>query len=154
MRVRTIAAPGVGLILALASLPAWGQPSVSVTAVEPAEPFYDAGNRRDPFRPPRTSASTVTGEARTPLERYELGQLRLVAIIFDTKDPRAVVEDDSGLGYIVKVGTRIGPNGGSVRGIERGRMIVREEYVDFYGEHHPNDVTMELKVSEKGRGKR
>jgi type IV pilus assembly protein PilP len=117
---------------------------------------YDPTGRRDPFRPPRASIASRTGEALTPLQRYEIGQLRLVAIIYNTYEPRAVVEDDEGLGYIVKVGTAIGPNGGHVQGIERGRVLIKEESVDYYGEVHPASVVMELRTNEgtSDRGKR
>jgi type IV pilus assembly protein PilP len=110
---------------------------------------YDATGRRDPFRPPRAGGG-VSGEPRTPLQRYEIGQLRLVAIIYDTREPRAVVEDEQKLGYIVKVGTPIGPNGGQVRTIERGRVLITEEAVDFYGEPRVNEVTMELRTAQRG----
>ncbi|MFI5042000.1 MAG: pilus assembly protein PilP [Acidimicrobiales bacterium] len=147
----------LGLTLVVGVGPAGAVPSEapgvkSVTTVEPAEdPAYDSTGRRDPFRPPRVSTSTPNGEVRTPLQRYELGQLKLVAVIYDTNDPRAVVEDDEGLGYIVKLGTPIGPHGGEVHGIERGRLLVNEESVDYYGEHHPSEVVMELKASERGK---
>jgi type IV pilus assembly protein PilP len=121
-------------------------------AVEPAASApYDPIGRRDPFRPPRAGSQTPLGEPRTPLQRYEIGQLRLVAIIYETRDPRAVVEDDQGLGYIVRVGTPIGPNGGEVRAIERGRVIVEESSVDFYGERQPNEVTLELRTADRGK---
>ena len=67
------------------------------------------------------------------------------------RPPRAVVEDDQGLGYIVHVGTPIGPNGGQVRGIERGRVLITEDSVDYYGEHRDNQVTMELRTTERGK---
>jgi type IV pilus assembly protein PilP len=111
---------------------------------------YDATGRRDPFRPPR-AGTPLSGEPRTPLQRYEIGQLRLVAIIYDTRDPRAVVEDEAGLGYIVKVGTPIGPNGGQVRQIERGRVMITEELTDFYGETRVNEVAMELRTAQRGK---
>ena len=47
----------------------------------PAEAVYDPTGRRDPFRPPRVNQTNLLGEARTPLQRYDLGQLRLVAVI-------------------------------------------------------------------------
>ena len=120
-------------------------------AVEPSGDIpYDPAGRRDPFRPPR-AGTAQTGEPRTPLQRYEIGQLHLVAIIYDTRDPRAVVEDDQKLGYIVKVGTPIGPNGGVVRAIERGRVVVAEQAVDYYGEQRANEVTMELRTAERGK---
>jgi type IV pilus assembly protein PilP len=87
----------------------------------------------------------------TPLQRYEIGQLRLVAVIYDTNTPRAVVEDDAGLGYIIRVGTPIGPNGGQVRAIERGRVLVREESADFYGESQTAEVVLELTSGERGK---
>jgi len=127
-------------------------PAVKPIAVLPDDdrPFDPTG-RRDPFRPPRASAVTRTGEPPTPLQRYEIGQLKLVAIIYDTTQPRAVVEDDAGLGYIVRVGTAIGANGGRVRDIERGRVLIEEDSVDFYGESHLSNVVMELRTAEGGK---
>ena len=121
-------------------------------AVEPDDdPPYDSAGRRDPFKPPRAVTATLSGEARTPLQRYEVGQLRLVAIIYEAHEPRAVVEDDDGLGYILKAGTLVGANGGHVRTIERGRIVIEEDSVDFYGEHHPTDVVLELRTAERGK---
>ena len=120
-------------------------------AVEPSGDIpYDPAGRRDPFRPPR-AGTAQTGEPRTPLQRYEIGQLKLVAIIYETREPRAVVEDDQKLGYIVKVGTPIGPNGGVVRAIERGRVVITEQAADYYGERRENEVTMELRTAERGK---
>ena len=112
---------------------------------------YDPAGRRDPFRPPRAGSQTPVGEPRTPLQRYEIGQLRLVAIIYDTRDPRAVVEDDQGLGYIVRVGTPIGANGGQVRAIERGKVTIEESSIDYYGERQPSEVTLELRTADRGK---
>jgi len=149
---------GLGVVLA-ASLAAPGRAeepksptAAPAKAVEPAEDQpYDSSGRRDPFRPPRVGSPTPSGEARTPLQRYDIGQLRLVAVIYDTSEPRAVVEDDQGLGYIVRVGTPVGPNGGQVHTIEPGRVVIQEDSVDFYGEAHPNEVTMELRTAERGK---
>lgn len=145
---------GLGIVLATALAAAPGraaeeakQPGVEpAKAVEPAEdPPYDAAGRRDPFRPLHGEGVAEQGETRTPLQRYDVGQLRLVAVIYDTREPRAVVEDDQGLGYIVRIGTPVGSNGGQVSAIERGRVVVQEDAVDYYGEHRPNEVTMELR---------
>jgi type IV pilus assembly protein PilP len=143
---------GLGLVVA-AALPvaARAEPAGTVvSAVERAEEApYDPAGRRDPFRPPRVGVAL--GEPRTPLQRYELGQLRLVAVIYEAHEPRAVLEDDQGLGYIVKVGTAVGPNGGQVRTIERGRIVIEEDSVDFYGDHHPSEVAMMLRTAEGGK---
>jgi type IV pilus assembly protein PilP len=137
---------------AIPAAPAAGTPPQGTVASLPADdkPFDPTG-RRDPFRPPRASAVTRSGEPPTPLQRYEIGQLKLVAIIYDTVQPRAVVEDDQGLGYIVRVGTAIGANGGRVRDIEKGRVLIEEDSVDFYGESHLSNVVMELRTAEGGK---
>ncbi len=155
MRRRIVLALGVAALasplwvaLAPAAPPA---PAAQKAPAPPAvdEPAYQATGRRDPFRPPRISASV--SDANTPLQRYEIGQLRLVAIIYNTQEPRAVVEDDAGLGYIVKVGTPIGTNGGAVRAIEKGRVLVREDAEDFYGESQASEVVLELTGGNVGR---
>ena len=54
--------------------------------------------RRDPFRPFTLNARGSPNRRRenlSPLERYELGQLKLVAEIWNTKEPTAMVEDSS-----------------------------------------------------------
>ena len=100
---------GLGVVLAATLVTAPGRAEQAKTpAVAPAKAVeppavdapYDPLGRRDPFRPPRVGAAPGA-EGRTPLQRYDVGQLRLVAVIYDTRDPRAVVEDDQGLGYIV-----------------------------------------------------
>lgn len=125
-------------------------PGVVAALPDDDRPFDPTG-RRDPFRPPRATVATRTGQPPTPLQRYEIGQLKLVAIIYDTQEPRAVVEDEQGLGYIVRVGTAIGANGGRVRNIERGRVLIEEDSVDFYGESHLTNVVMELRTAEGGK---
>jgi type IV pilus assembly protein PilP len=139
---------------ASAAPPAAGVPQRAVVPMPAPTPVaddqvYQAAGRRDPFRPPRVGAGV--SDTQTPLQRYEIGQLRLVAIIYNTQEPRAVVEDDAGLGYIVKVGTPIGTNGGAVRAIEKGRVLVREDAEDFYGESQASEVVLELTGGNVGR---
>ena len=133
-----------------AASPAKTPPAVAPKAPAGEDVAYDPAGRRDPFRPPRVNQLLVGGGERTPLQRYELGQLRLVAVIYETGDPRAVVEDEGGLGYIIKVGTKIGVNDGVVRGIERGRVLVEEESVDFFGERRSAEVVLEMASGERG----
>ena len=61
-----------------------------------------------------------------------------------------VVEDEAGLGYIVRVGTEIGVNGGTVRAIDRGRILVEEQSVDFFGEARSSEVILEMASGERG----
>ena len=101
---------------------------------------------RDPFRPTnlRTKAPPRARENLSPLERFELGQLKIVGIVWDLKEPRAMIEDTAGLGYIVKVGTPIGSNDGTVKAIGRNEVIVEEFYEDSSGAKRKRDVSMRL----------
>ena len=101
---------------------------------------------RDPFRPMglRTKTPPRARENLSPLERFELGQLKIVGIIWDLKEPRALIEDTAGLGYIVKVGTPIGSNDGTVKAIGRSEVTVEEFYEDASGAKKKRDVSMRL----------
>jgi len=149
---RRIVAVGLalGVVAIVGSLPATAAQRVATIAtLEPEEPRYDPEGLRDPFRPP--TADGAVNDELTPLQRYQLGQLKLVAVIYETRYPRAVVEDESGLGYILQIGTPIGPNNGAVQAIEPGRVVVREETTDFYGESQAADTVMELASGERGK---
>jgi type IV pilus assembly protein PilP len=148
-RERTTWIAGVTMLLACATAAAEPPAGDPADRADGTNAVYDATGRRDPFRPPRANQTTALGEARTPLQRYDLGQLKLVAIIYNAS-PTAVVEDDAGLGYIVRVGTPIGANGGAVKAIEQGKMRVVEESIDFYGDRQTSEVVMELATEERG----
>lgn len=111
-----------------------------------AEPVKSKELNRDPFRPMtlRTKATKAPRENLSPLERFELSQLKLVGIVWDIKEPRAMVEDSGGLGYVVKVGTPIGSNDGKVKGIYRNEVVVEEFYSDDYGTRRKRDVGIKL----------
>jgi type IV pilus assembly protein PilP len=103
-------------------------------------------NSRDPFRPTtlRTKVNTRTRETLSPLERFDLGQLKIVGIVWDISEPRGMVEDSAGFGYIVKVGTPIGGNDGKIMAIHHDQVIVEEFYEDAYGARKKRAVSMKL----------
>jgi type IV pilus assembly protein PilP len=104
--------------------------------------------KRDPFRPftLNTRANSRPRENLSPLERYDLGQLRLVGVVWHVKEPSAMVEDSVGLGYIVKVGTPMGANDGKVKAIKPNEIIIEETYVDLFGAKKKRDVNIKLSV--------
>jgi Tfp pilus assembly protein PilP len=111
-----------------------------------AAPVRLDGSNRDPFRPMtlKTKVTRPTRENLSPLERYDIGQLKLVAIIWDIQEPRAMVEDSAGLGYVVKLGTPIGNNDGKIKTIQRNEVVIEEFYFDDYGARKKRDVAMKL----------
>ena len=101
---------------------------------------------RDPFRPATLRKKVVARprENLSPLERFELNQLKIVGIVWDLKEPRAMIEDSGGLGYTIKVGAPIGANEGLVKAIHRNEIIVEEFYYDVYGARKKREVSMKL----------
>lgn len=101
---------------------------------------------RDPFRPPtlQKEIQPRRRENLSPLERLNLSQLKLVGIVWGIKEPRAMVEDPSGLGYVIKVGTPIGSNDGKVKAIHRNEVVVEETRVDVTGSRGKRDVRIRL----------
>jgi len=101
---------------------------------------------RDPFRPAtlRKKVDARPRENLSPLERFELNQLKIVGIVWDLKEPRAMVEDTAGLGYTIKAGAPIGANDGVVKAIHRNEIIVEEYYYDVYGARKKREVSMKL----------
>ena len=115
---------------------------------QPSASVLSTLGRRDPFRP-YTLTGRSTGRPRqnlSPLERYELGQLKLVGVVWHVKEPNAMIEDSVGLGYIIKVGTPIGTNEGRVKAINPNEIIVEEAYVDLFGAKKKREVSMKLSV--------
>ncbi|RLC26980.1 MAG: hypothetical protein DRH21_00575 [Deltaproteobacteria bacterium] len=80
----------------------------------------------------------------TPIEKVDLSQLKLVGIIFASSGNKALVEDASGKGFVIKKGTRIGINSGRVIKILKGRVVVEEEAESILGK--TSLVKRELKL--------
>lgn len=101
---------------------------------------------RDPFRPSSIQTRTVSPsrDNLSPLERLELGQLKVVGIVWDVKEPKAMIEDAAGLGYTVLIGTPIGGSEGKVKAITRNQVVVEESFQDFSGKKKTRDVLMRL----------
>jgi type IV pilus assembly protein PilP len=101
---------------------------------------YDAKGKIDPFEPlfreKPVSAKKKNSKKRiprTPLERIDLSQLKLVGIILASSGNRALVEESSGKGYVIKKGTYIGVNSGKVVNIKKEKVVVEEEFEDLFG---------------------
>jgi type IV pilus assembly protein PilP len=62
----------------------------------------------------------------TLLEKFDLSQLKLTAVLRTPKSAVAIVEESSGRGFVVKTGTKIGLNSGRVVDILMDRIIIQE----------------------------
>jgi len=120
----------------------------------PAEPTfsYSSAGKADPFRPLITdTASKKAAESRTrdhefltPLQKYELKDLKLVAVVVSNDGPTAMLEDPTGYGYVVRTGMLVGPNDGVVERVTRTGIIVREKIYNSLGEVEPRISTLTI----------
>ena len=95
---------------------------------------YTPIGKRDPFRSLFEQLSLEEAEQQlTDLQKYELDQLKLVAIVSRIANPYAMVEDPEGKGHSLTRGTLIGKNWGRVSAITAECIYVKEEYRDYTG---------------------
>jgi len=114
--------------------------------------IYNPKGKLDPFEPlfkaKRIALATKKirrrRAPRTPLEKVSLSQLKLVAIIRTTNENKALVQEATGKGYIVKKGAYIGLNSGKIVQILKDRIIIEEEVEDVYGKTTVSKETLNL----------
>lgn len=113
---------------------------------------YDATGKPDPFEPliaaiaaTKQSQSPIPQQQKidkplTPLQKLDLSDLFLVAIVDSDNSSTALIEDNARNGYIVREGMLIGKNDGTIKKILKNSMIVEEKIADSTG-------TIETKIS-------
>lgn len=120
---------------------------------------YEPASSLDPFMPLIQEKPVVPSappepdkpqRILTPLEKMSLSQIKLVAVVQGENLNVAMVEEASGKGYEVRIGTYIGRNGGRVVDIESDRIVVREMVTDFKGV--VNERFQELKLHKPDSG--
>ena len=123
----------------------------------PEKYSYNPIGKPDPFKPfiseEKTgdkSKTVSSGSVALPLQGLDIGQLTLVAVIANSRDPYAMVEDASGRGYILRTGSRVGTQEGVVTGILADRVVVTETVKDFTGKIRKRPVILRLSGSGEG----
>ncbi len=108
--------------------------------LEPIQYKYVSKGKYDIFQPFIKSAvqqsQTPSGpvSCATVLECMDVGQLTLVAVVKRAdKNYMAMVQDASGVGYPLWLGTKIGYKKGVVADIRDDRVVIREEGQDVRG---------------------
>ena len=124
--------------------PAQTAEATSVAVTTPKRMPYNPAGKVDPFAPlykeeKEKEAQKVVAKPkgperpRTPLEKLDLAQLKLTAIISTANIRKALVEEVSGKGYVVGIGTRIGLERGKVVEIAQDRIIIEHQDEDDFG---------------------
>jgi type IV pilus assembly protein PilP len=132
--------------------PKASQPVAASNSLSDGPPIYDATGKIDPFEPlfrekqvvAKKSNKKIKRIPRTPLERIDLSQLKLVGIIVASSGNRALVEESTGKGYVIKAGTYIGTNGGKIVKIKKETVYVEERFEDVYGKIQTRNRELKL----------
>lgn len=148
-----------------AGTPEAGQPAADgdVTAPAPTDgdeaqtedtsevPYaYSPIGKRDPFRNLFDQLQQdEAAQELTELQRFELDQLRLVAVVSRISTPYAMVEDPSGKGHTLTRGTLIGKNWGQVSQVREDCVVINEEYRDYTGRKVTNKTSLCLPKPEE-----
>jgi type IV pilus assembly protein PilP len=98
---------------------------------------YTPVGKRDPFRNPTLTTGTLRpvgpakpGQALTPLQKFEIDQLKVQFTMTGTSSPTAMVLDPNAKGHLVHIGDFIGRNWGKISHIGREEMTVTETIAD------------------------
>ncbi len=127
---------------AAASLMAANFTFVPVKALDPFVPFLS-------LEPSRSSEEEEEqqGAPLTPLQKMTLSEIEkgLKAISWGALGTRAVIEDSTGRGYIVSIGTPAGEHSGVITKILNDSLVIQQELWDRKAKKRfPQDFTIKL----------
>jgi type IV pilus assembly protein PilP len=121
---------------------------------------YESTGKLNPFLPliqekeERAVVGSVVDEkpkrVLTPLEKMELSQIKLVAVILMENRQLAMVEEATGKGYEVNIGTYMGKNNGQVSKINQSSIVVKEYVKDYKGKLQARFQEIKLQKKEGG----
>jgi len=115
--------------------------------------LYNPKGKIDPFLSPVKSKAereqnkqknTKRRIPRTPLEKIDISQMKLTAIVQSSKGNLGLIEESSGKGYVVSAGAYIGLNGGKIKKILSDRLIIEEEAENVFGKMKVQDIEVRL----------
>jgi type IV pilus assembly protein PilP len=109
--------------------------------------YYVRENRSDPFVPFIQERVTVTEtpmEELSGMQKFEPGQLTVVAIMLSPQDKFAMVQDSNNQGYIIREGILLGRTG-VVEAIVPNKVIVKNYSYNLAGDKIYKTVEMVLR---------
>jgi len=119
----------------------------------PATFVYQRENRPDPFLPfikekvvqqGKEDVQEKPQEELPGMQRFEPGQLTLVAIVLAKPSPVAMAQDSSGKGYLLKEGMKIGRTG-IIEKITANTVIIKQTTTTWNKEKLSRQVEMVLR---------
>jgi|GEM_PF-1031309 len=129
------ASVGLSLLCALGATGLYAQNSLEDFTFNPLDVT------RDPFSPPEIKKQADRGNE---LVRYDLFEMKLVAIMTGLGASKAMVVLPSGNTHIVQKGDRLGKNTGYIVNIKTDEVVIVESFKDFRGRVKKNYESLTL----------
>jgi Tfp pilus assembly protein PilP len=130
--------------------PAVSAPSASMKEEPKAEKevyVYEQKGRRDPFmslvQVSKEKPKRLSG--RKPVENFDVDEIKLVAILWDTKQYYALITLPDNKSYTIRKGTTLGLYGGKVEDITKDKVLIREHVKDYRGQPKTKDTILKLR---------
>jgi len=137
-------------------------PKTSITETKPAkkaekakkEYSYSSAGKPDPFTPlfaeistplKKASAKTRDKSFLTPLQKYALKDLKLVAVVKTNNENTGMLEDPTGYGYVITKGMLVGDNDGVVERVTPTSLVIKEKIYNSLGESEFKVSTIKMK---------
>ena len=128
------------------------EPVVAPEEVEKEQ--YQVAGVRDPFLPFMGNTPSEPGmpgdlsKGPDTLQKVSLSQVFLVGVITG-KQNKALIQEASGMGYIISEGMLIGENNGIVTRITKDGVIIKQHFKDYMGRVNTREVVLSLKKEEE-----
>jgi type IV pilus assembly protein PilP len=112
----------------------------------------------DPFmpietvmRPPTTETKREPDKRLPMIQRLALNSFTLTAIVVhpNPNNSTALV-DSGGVGYLIRKGTKIGPNNGVVKEITDNKVVIEEPEVNYKGDKRMRFTELKLNPIDTG----
>ncbi|MDI1471124.1 pilus assembly protein PilP [Thermodesulfovibrio sp. 1176] len=87
--------------------------------------IYDSENLRDPFAPLIVKRQ-INQKTGSPLERYDIEELKVTGIVFDKKGAMALIQTPDGKFYVARQNDKIGMAGGTIFKIHKDFIEIKE----------------------------
>lgn len=124
--------------------------SVGYVAKSMVDPFMPLIQEKKEIPAPEIKKPDKPRRVLTPLEKMELSQIKLVAVVIMEGRKIAMVEEATGKGYEVLIGTHMGKNQGRVIDITFDTIVVKEIVTDYKG--NQIERLQEIKIHKKDNG--
>jgi Tfp pilus assembly protein PilP len=130
--------------------PAASAPSPAVKEEPKAEKevyVYEQKGRRDPFMSLLQISKEKPKRAagKRPVENFDVDEIKLVAILWDTKQYYALIMLPDNKSYTIRKGMTLGLYGGKVEDITKDKVLIREQVKDYRGQLKTKDTILKLR---------